>query len=79
MKFMIFDEIVYFRLGLCDSWLNWSNLMLFKWVLFDRLQEWSTLGQIPTCFQLSQPVHFVYQFDSIFLVEVGHLLVFYIY
>ena len=66
-----------FQLDLLISWLNQSNNMCFKLVSFDRLQEWSTLGQIPTCFQLSQPVlHFVYRFDSIFLVEVGHLLFF---
>ena len=37
---------------------------------------WDNYQLVSSC---PQAVHFVYWFASIFLVEVGHLLVFYIY
>ena len=52
--------------------------MYFKWYLFDWVAGMESFGA-NTIYHLSQPVPLQHQLASIFLVEVGHLLVFYIY
>ena len=51
--------------------------MYFKWLLFDRLKEWSILGAITTLFPaVPSQCTLCTGLDSIFLVEVGYLLSF---